>query len=121
MATHTLRPDDGIDRVINNLGITTRVRNRVDGRVYWIGTMRPLFGSILEKWCARTRVVPNGPCGAPDKDDVLLQVDAFSQDELVAVHVALEDMVTNEPRGTWATALPRVRAETARDALPPRG
>ncbi|HYM70136.1 MAG TPA: hypothetical protein VEZ44_11105 [bacterium] len=120
MATHTLRWDDGKDRVINNLGITTKVRNRVDGRVYWIGTMRPLFGSILERWYARTRVVPNGLCGAPDKDNVLLQVDAFSQDELMAVHVALEDMVANEPRGTWATALPRVRAETARDPRPPR-
>jgi len=121
MATYTLQRGDGKDRVINNLGITTKVRNRVDGRVYWIGTMRPLFGSILERWYARTRVVPSGLCGAPDKDDVLLQVDAFSQDELMAVHAAVEEMVMNEPRGTWATALPRVRADTVGDPLPPHG
>jgi len=104
---------------MNKLGITTKVRNRVDGKVYWIGTMRPLFGSILERWCARTRVVPHGLYGAPDKDDVLLQVDAFSQGELMAVHAAVEDLVINEPRGTWATALSRARMESVRDPRPP--
>jgi hypothetical protein len=119
MAIPALPWDGVMDRVINRLGITTRVRNRIDGKVYWIGTMRPLLGSTLEPWRARTWVTPSGPCGAPNRNAVLLQIDVFAEDDPMDLHIALEDVVARCPRSAWAAALPRDRAEAARTAARP--
>jgi len=91
------------DRVMNERGITTRVKNASDGKLYWIGTTRRHDGAYV------TTVGPAGLFGVPPNKkacDVFLST---LEKESVALHFALEETVERWPRDKWQTHLPEQR------------
>jgi|GEM_PF-5270407 len=103
MTTYRLN-ESGKDRVMNERGITTKVKNAVDDKVYWIATGPKPDGTYF------TVVGPTRMFGMPPKKEMCeIFTPPTSEKECMEIHFALEEVVQKQPRDKWASSLPDAR------------
>ncbi len=98
---------DGKDRVMNERGITTKVRNEADHKMYWIGTTRKVDGTWI------TAVAKTKMLGIPGERIWEITI-ATSDNESIEIHFAVEEIVQKKPRDKWEPSLPEERLAARR-------
>lgn len=91
----------GKDRVMNERGITTVVKNESDRKTYWVGTTRRVDGTWI------TAVSQARMSGIPGPR--LWEITTASEKEAIENHFAVEEIVQKQPRREWESSLPHQR------------